>query len=541
MKHSKAINNCICFALALVLLLSLVPIPATANTPVISVREVVSGLEFDSVGSNPDWNAGRFLPNSMRAFTEGLLPVERNGRMGFVDRTGSIVIPLEYDVVYSFSEGLAVVENNGRYGFIDRTGRVVVPLIYANAMAFSEGLAMVRTGSRTASGRTGFIDAAGNVAIPLVYDFAYSFLDGRALVRNHPNYGFIDRSGQVVVPIDSFYWPMTGWDLHENARAVSYPEGLSRTVRDGREGFVDTTGSTIIPFLYDPMDQIFMIAPIWSEDGWIWEPWFPSEDRIYLTNPSIMRMLVRDRDSSLAGGGGHSVGEFFTSMSGFHEELAVVVRDGRWGAIDRAGREVVPLMYEFLFPFNEGLSAALHPDGTWSILEISRPSGWAEAQVGEAIALGLVPQHLQSQYTRAATRAEFAALAVALYETVTGREITGRMTFNDTEDINVQKMGYLGVVEGVGGGNFAPNNPLTREQAAVMLARLANASGQPLPPMAPTFADNAQISSWALESVGQVQGVGIMGGIGNNLFSPRGDYTREQSIVTMLRLFHVLN
>jgi len=172
---------------------------------------------------------------------------------------------------------------------------------------------------------------------------------------------------------------------------------------------------------------------------------------------------------------------------------------------------------------------------------LSTASTWAHDSINQAFALGLIPQSLQNNYTANATRAEFSALAVALYETVTGREIAGRMQFNDTNDINVQKMGYLGVVSGVGGGNFAPNNTLTREQAAVMLARLADIVGQPLPPSAPTFADNAQISSWAIDGVGQMQAAGIMGGTGNNNFSPSGDYTREQSIITILRLFDILS
>jgi len=165
------------------------------------------------------------------------------------------------------------------------------------------------------------------------------------------------------------------------------------------------------------------------------------------------------------------------------------------------------------------------------------PSAWAVEQVNAAIAAGLVPPHLQARYTQAITRAEFSALAVALYETAMGREVTGRMSFNDTNDVNVQKMGYLGVVTGVGGDNFNPTGQLTREQAAVILARLADAMGQPLPTAAPTFADNSQISSWALDAVGQMQASGIMGGVGDNQFAPQGDYTIEQSIITILRLF----
>jgi len=169
------------------------------------------------------------------------------------------------------------------------------------------------------------------------------------------------------------------------------------------------------------------------------------------------------------------------------------------------------------------------------------PSAWAAPLVEQAVALGLVPQGLQTNYTQPTTRAEFAALAVSLYETVTGDTITGRAAFNDTTDVNVQKAGYLGVVTGVGGGNFNPSGQLTREQAAVMLTRLANAIGQPLPASAPTFADNAQISSWAFDAVGQAQASGIMGGVGDNRFAPSGDYTREQSIITILRLFELLD
>ena len=186
-------------------------------------------------------------------------------------------------------------------------------------------------------------------------------------------------------------------------------------------------------------------------------------------------------------------------------------------------------------------SEATPPPQHTSAPTTPQPSAWATEQVSVAISANLVPTALQSNYTQPATRAEFAALAVALYETVTGTTITGRASFNDTTDINVQKAGYLGIVQGVGNGNFAPNDTLTREQAAVMLARLADIIGQPLAPSTPTFADNVQVSSWATDAVGQMQASGIMGGIGGNQFAPGGDYTREQSIVTILRLFEILN
>ena len=169
------------------------------------------------------------------------------------------------------------------------------------------------------------------------------------------------------------------------------------------------------------------------------------------------------------------------------------------------------------------------------------PSSWAVGQVNAAIAANLVPQSLQSKYTQATTRAEFCALAVALFETVTDHVITERTTFNDTNDINIQKMGGLGVVTGIGGGAFSPNAELTREQAAVILVRLIESMGKQLPLRASTFSDISQISEWAIDHVGKIQAVGVMGGIGNNVFAPKDTYTREQSIITIMRVYDFIN
>ena len=168
------------------------------------------------------------------------------------------------------------------------------------------------------------------------------------------------------------------------------------------------------------------------------------------------------------------------------------------------------------------------------------PSSWAIDQVAEAVRLYLVPSNLQNSYTQAATRAEFCALAVELYEEVTGETITERAEFTDTTDINVQKMAGVGVINGVGNGQFNPSGQLTREQAATILVRLADAMGQPLPEGTASFADNASIASWALEAVGRAQAGGLMGGIGNNQFSPQGAYTVEQSIMTAFRLYETV-
>lgn len=164
------------------------------------------------------------------------------------------------------------------------------------------------------------------------------------------------------------------------------------------------------------------------------------------------------------------------------------------------------------------------------------PSSWAAAAVEEGIDRGIIPKTLQKKYAEPITRAEFCALATAFFEDVSGTEITARATFTDTSDESVEKMGGLGVVQGVGGGRFAPNDLLTREEAAVILTNLSSAMGKELTEAAPSFTDNSTISSWARTQVGQVQVAGIMNGVENGRFAPQDPYTREQSVVTIMRM-----
>jgi hypothetical protein len=167
------------------------------------------------------------------------------------------------------------------------------------------------------------------------------------------------------------------------------------------------------------------------------------------------------------------------------------------------------------------------------------PSSWAQADITQAESLGLLPQAFQSGFQQPATRAEFAALAVAVYENLKG-PIEGRQTFGDTNDVNVQKAASVGIVTGVGNNMFNPGGNLTRQEAAVMLARLSSVVGHPLPGAAPAFADNDRISGWAAASVGAVQEAGIMSGVSGNAFDPQGTYTREMSVVTAMRLYNRL-
>lgn len=174
------------------------------------------------------------------------------------------------------------------------------------------------------------------------------------------------------------------------------------------------------------------------------------------------------------------------------------------------------------------------------------PSSWAKSAVDTARNAGIVPEQVDQAYTQSITRADFCALAAAVYRTweksgnVKSVEKTA-VSFSDTKDEDVLLCASLGVVNGVGNGKFAPQQQLTRQQAASMLHRLGNlrknAQDSVKERMPHVFADGADIQAWARSDVYWAYNSGVMNGVSGNRFAPNNSYTHEQSIATMLRLY----
>ena len=78
-------------------------------------------------------------------------------KMGFVDKTGKLVIPLQFeDIVQPFRDGLAIAMQNGKLGFIDKTGKWIVQPQFDDADYFCNGYAKVTLGNQLY-----YIDAIG--------------------------------------------------------------------------------------------------------------------------------------------------------------------------------------------------------------------------------------------------------------------------------------------------------------------------------------------------------------------------------------------
>lgn len=177
------------------------------------------------------------------------------------------------------------------------------------------------------------------------------------------------------------------------------------------------------------------------------------------------------------------------------------------------------------------------------------PSDWAKKNIATAIEHGYVPYGLQYDYSKPITRQEFCELAVDFIQFATGQSIDALLkqkklvrdeyTFKDTKDTNVLAAYSLGITHGTGNQKFSPDGQITREQAAAMIQNLCMAIGLEPDDMPDyEYSDIGKAASWSVDGINFCSAYGIMTGTGSaiHVFSPKGKYTREQSIVTMEKI-----
>lgn len=184
----------------------------------------------------------------------------------------------------------------------------------------------------------------------------------------------------------------------------------------------------------------------------------------------------------------------------------------------------------------------------------SDASNWAKPEIDEADKSGLIPDSLKgADMTKPITREEFAELAVKLYERTTGKiaQEIAQNPFTDTKNPEILKALNLGITTGTSATTFAPKNLINREQVASMLSRAIRimAPGADFSTTgSPTFTDEKDISSWALEHVKYMSKLEIIKGT-DGKFMPKAvtsaeiasgyaNTTREQAIAMSLRTFN---
>ncbi|MBA3871042.1 MAG: WG repeat-containing protein [Anaerolineae bacterium] len=287
--------------------------------------------------------------------TAPLYRVEQNGKWGFIDTTGHVVIAPQFESTYGFSHtNIAPVKIKGQWGFIDRTGRVIIPPIFKDIPtsvldrlpSVEDGLIFyqdadthlltvlappngkyvlgqydavnhVKNAQLFAVERDqkwGFVDETGKVLVDVKYDSAYS-LGGLLVVTQNKLSGFIDEAGKSITAIQ--YQALHG-----------FSEGFAAVKLDSRWGYIDRAGTMVIPPTY-VSDRSFSggLAAVKINDKW----GFIDPTGKIVSQPT------------------------FDKVSDYRDGAAWVLVQGKWGMIDAQGKIIIEPKFDGVFPADDNL------------------------------------------------------------------------------------------------------------------------------------------------------------------------------------------
>ncbi len=240
-----------------------------------------------------------------------LVNVVKDGKWGYINHLGEVVIGFSYQDAWPFSEDYACVAIDGKYGYIDTSGNIVIAPQYDEAGPFSEGLAYVKTNEYV-----GYINKQGDMVIQPRFDYADFFAEGLARVMKDGKAGFINLTGKYVIDRRYDY-------------VNRFLNGVTAFVSDRRVGYLDREGNVLIEPQFDIASD-YVDGLLRFNDG--------NKVGYMSVEEEVIIEPVYDFGYS------------------FSEGLAVVIMNDKYGAVDSIGNEVIPMKYEYLTDFSEGLA-----------------------------------------------------------------------------------------------------------------------------------------------------------------------------------------
>jgi hypothetical protein len=282
-----------------------------------------------------------------------------DGRWGFMDLSGRVVVPPSYPFMGVFSEGVAIAATDAGDVYLDVHGNIVLPGPYQEATDFIDGLARVKV-----DGRWGIIDRSGAFVHPPTFDKIGTIVGGAAWAVQGGRCSVLSASGVVGSDFDDVQmakhdgtWPVKRgeqWHLlrpdgqlgggYERVGAVD--NGFAMAKQGGKWAFLRADGSPLTEHRYDDLRSFIDGHAAVRVEGRGWS-------------------LLREDGSELPGA--------YEDVGMFGEGLCPVRSGGRWGYVDRSGAAVVAPSLAAAGRFAHGFAAVQAADTAPITVYVPRP------------------------------------------------------------------------------------------------------------------------------------------------------------------------
>lgn len=308
-------------------------------TPVLKTIDGKSKWGFVDLNGN---EIGLFVYDYVWLFNNGMARYRKDGKFGHVNNKG---VRLDKEFSYSgdfYNDFTRVTNSENKVSLINKNGDLIIPFLYDRVDSYTKDLIIV-----TLNNLKGVINIQGECLMPCEYDYLDIGNAGIITAKKDKHWGCYDQTGNVIVPVK--YSGLAY--VHEGLIWVSERVGENK-----KYGAFNYSGEATIPFIYDRVgiynkkltamkdkqSDLYINGKIAIED----KTAPPTRNQLIKKNTSydeinsFKNVVYKDdmEQTSI-----HRDGYYFGTL----EYLFVPVKlNGKWGAIDQEGNEVIPCIYD---------------------------------------------------------------------------------------------------------------------------------------------------------------------------------------------------
>lgn len=227
---------------------------------------------------HPDFPFKNSILKELQLNNLTLYPYQKNDNFGFIDTSGILVIPTDYDAVTNFSDGLSLVSKNDSVFYINKENNNLLNQFFVDAYSFNNGKAAVKQHNkwhfinRQGEIVSGFFDEInelsdnvytfklndkygalnnyGQISLDAKFEELGNFKNGFAYYRYGDQYGFVSKDGYVHNP--EFTW-VSDFDTN----------GIAIIKNNNAFGLINSSGKLILEPKFDQIlratNSIFIV------------------------------------------------------------------------------------------------------------------------------------------------------------------------------------------------------------------------------------------------------------------------------------------
>jgi hypothetical protein len=250
-------------------------------------KEIIPIGKYEDIGISKSYGSGSWIIENTPCddledlLREGLIAVKSDGKFGFVDKNGKVVISPRYEEVMPFVRGISAVKRDGKWGFVDKMGKEIVPPTYESAgycyFRSSVKVYWCIEGSDYDYLKLGYLPVVtkGNMySTPFggEYNFIVQIDSNLFLAKKGSKWGLIDKNNKEVLNFKYYELLHLHKDLFVYSEGGKYGvislkrgvivqpkydyifyagEGIIGLVLNNNVGFADTSGKMIFQPKYD--------------------------------------------------------------------------------------------------------------------------------------------------------------------------------------------------------------------------------------------------------------------------------------------------